>query len=178
MTGKHHSIAGLCAAACITTSVVASQDINIVPMLLLIGVTYVGGLFPDIDTKTSIISKKMKLTSKILSSLFGHRGFLHSPLFVFMMTLIGWLIFKHYNIMDYFYIYLGFTVGMLMHLTCDMATKGGLPLMYPYTRKRFSISVLESGSKWEPITLTFICVLAAIVTGLCIFKGWYINCIL
>jgi inner membrane protein len=94
---------------------------------------------------------------------------------VAIIWLLCKFLFEKYAITAYSPIYLGFIAGMLMHLVCDMATKGGLPLFYPYNRKRFSISVMESGSKFEFIPLIFICVLCIGLTVLFVWKGWYLT---
>ncbi len=181
MNGKHHSIAGLCTATCLTATEIAyhcpQNWHEVIPIAGMVVATYIGSLFPDIDTRTSKLGKKMKISSAIVSKLFGHRGFFHSPLFVAIAFLLCWRIFLWQNIMDYSVIFLGFIAGMLTHLACDMATKGGLPLFYPYNRKRFSISVIESGSKWEWIPLTFICLLSIGLTVLSIVKGWTVSTI-
>ena len=170
-------IAGLCTAGCITASVIMEQQATIVPIVGMAAATVLGGMFPDIDIRTSKISKRMKLTSRIISSLFGHRGFLHSPLFIGLVYLICLTIFQNKDIMQYSYIYVGFCAGFVMHLFCDMATKGGIPLLYPFYRKRFRFGVFESGHKFEWISLTFICVLTIALTGFLIWNGVYLGAI-
>lgn len=180
MKGKNHAIAGLCAGGCTVASIITAYGIpgsgkTIAITAGTFAVAYLGSLFPDIDSRTSKMGKKLKITSKIVSSLFGHRGFFHSPLFAGLIYLLCRFLFERNGITEFSPIYIGFIAGMLMHLACDMATKGGLPLLYPYTRKRFSISILESGSKYEVIPLIFICMLAVGLTVFMLYKQIYIT---
>lgn len=175
MKGKNHLIAGVCAAGCLTTSVVIEQQTGLIPIAGMAVATCIGSLFPDIDSRTSKLGKKMKITSWLCSKVFGHRGFLHSPLFIVLVYLLCWTIFKHNNIIQYNYIWGGFIVGMLTHLICDITTKGGVPLLYPWSRGKISLGVLSSGSKWEPVSLIFIMALIIGATVLMIWNGWYFS---
>lgn len=169
MKGKNHLIAGVCTAGCLTASAIIEHEVGIIPIAGMAAAACFGSLFPDIDSRTSKLGKRMKFTSWLCSKVFGHRGFLHSPLFVALTYLVFWLVFDKCGITEYNYIWGGFIAGMLMHLMCDMATKGGLPLLYPWARYRFRFGVLESGSKWEWVSLTFIMVLTI---GISVLMMW------
>jgi inner membrane protein len=164
MTGKHHLIAGSIAGCCVAASTIVKGD----PNVLLIGgtvlTTMVGSLFPDIDSRTSKLGSKMKITSTIASKLFGHRGFLHSPLFAICMFLLCNILFEHFQIEKYSLLYYGFVIGIINHFACDITTKGGIPLLYPMTKAKFSFSPMKSGSKWEFIPLAIVCSLSVILT--------------
>ena len=80
MTGKHHLIAGTVTGACLATSAVVAGNANYLIVGGAVLTTMIGSLFPDIDSSTSKLGSKMKITSTIINKLFGHRGFLHSPL--------------------------------------------------------------------------------------------------
>lgn len=175
MKGTNHFIAGVGTAVCLTASAIIEHKTGIIPIAGMAAAACLGSMFPDIDSRTSKLGKKMKITSWLCSKVFGHRGFLHSPLFVALTYLIFWIVFDKNNITAYNYIWGGFIAGMLMHLMCDMATKGGLPLLYPWARYRFSFGVLQSGSKWEWISLLFILVLTAGLTVLMIANGIWLS---
>ncbi len=175
MKGTNHMIAGACTAGCLVTSAVLQQNVGIIPIAGMAVAAVVGSLFPDIDSRTSKLGKKMKIASFLASKFFGHRGFLHSPLFVVLTYLLCWVIFKYNGILEYSYIYGGFIAGMLMHLACDMTTKGGIPLLYPWDRGKFSIGTLASGSKWEFVSLIFVMVLAIGITALMVYNGIYLS---
>ena len=174
MTGKHHIIASTDAGACIITSALSNNYHNIPVLIGTVGTTALGGLFPDIDSKTSKLGSKFKITSTIISKLFGHRGFLHSPIFaVAMFFLLRWVFVKN-NIADYSLLYYGFVFGILNHFFCDMATKGGIPLLYPFQKVKFSISPMKSGSKYEIGVVIFISLIIVAITFLCIAKEIFI----
>ena len=168
MTGKHHSIAGISAGICMTSSLIYFKDITIVPAVCTgIGLV-VGSLFPDIDSSTSKLGKRVKPVSKIISKLFGHRGFFHSLIFIGLLFLLLKHIFDTKNISQYNVIYIGFCCGCLLHLVCDMMTKGGVPLLYPFSKFKFHLTGMKSGSKYEPIALGFVILCIVAVTILCI----------
>lgn len=174
MKGSNHIIAGVCTAGCLTASAIIEQNAGIIPIVGMAGAACLGSLFPDIDSRTSKLGKKFKILSWLCSKVFGHRGFLHSPLFVALLYLIFWMVFDKNGITQYNYIWGGFLAGILIHFMCDMATKGGLPLLYPIARYRFGFGVLESGSKWEWISLAFIMALTVGVSILMIWNGvWF-----
>lgn len=173
MKGSNHLIGGVATAGCIVTSALIENKVGLIPIAGMGIAAIIGSLFPDIDSRTSKLGKKLKLTSIIVSKCFGHRGFFHSPLFIALTYLGCWFAFNHYNITDYSYIYLGFAAGMLMHLACDATTKGGIPLLYPWSKGKFSIGVLKSGNKYEKVSLWFLIILAIGLTIVMIYNGIY-----
>jgi inner membrane protein len=177
MTGKHHLVSGVVAGICCATSIMMGNENGLGSDLIVacgsLVAASIGSLVPDLDTKTSKLGKKMKITSTIASKLFGHRGFLHSPLFVVCIFILGALLFKKINATDFSPIYYSFALGMLNHLACDMTTKGGIPLLYPFTRVKFSLSPMKSGSKWEPVMLIIMCLLSIGLTILFISNGTF-----
>ena len=179
MTGTHHLIAGMGAAGCLMASTLSyhmpSDWKSAIPIAGMAAGAIVGSIFPDIDTKTSMISKKMRIISAILRHMFSHRGFLHSPLFVALISLLCWWLFHRYNITDYTFIYVGFVAGLLNHLICDFCTKGGLPLLYPFSKHKFNVSSMHSGSKKEPYVLMFVCMCMFGIDLVLILRHIYIN---
>ena len=178
MKGSNHLIAGVCTAGCLTASAIIENEAGILTIAGMAMAAGIGSLFPDIDSRTSKLGKRMKITSWLCSKVFGHRGFLHSPLFLAITYILCWTIFRTNNIMEYNYIWGGFIAGMLMHLMCDITTKGGIPLLYPWARGRFSLGTLKSGSKWEFVSLFFIMALAIGITVLMIWNGVYLSLLL
>ena len=179
MKGKNHMVAGACTAGCLVVSAIVEGNAGIIPIVGMGAAAAFGSMFPDIDSRTSKLGKKMKIMSWLCSKVFGHRGFLHSPLFAALTYLICWMVFDKNNIpAEYSYIWGGFIAGMLMHFMCDMATKGGLPLLYPIARYRFGFGVLESGSKWEWVSLVLIMALAVGATVLLMLNGVWLSTLL
>ena len=148
MNGKLHLSLGTFVG--IAGAILIENDLNMaVPFA--IG-TMIGSLFPDIDQPSSTISKPIPIIPKLLNKVFGHRGFIHSPLFVFLL----YILLSRYdsNIMIHKLV-IGFTLGMIIHLVQDFFTKGGIPLFFPFTRQKISFGFFKSGSKADPI-ITFI----------------------
>ena len=173
MTGKHHLIAGVCVGSCLTTSVIISGNYEAIPIATGFLGAVVGSLFPDIDTSTSKIGRKIKIISKIINNIFGHRGLFHCPLLIIGLFFLFRYIFERNAITEYNIAYIGFLFGMGIHLVCDMFTKGGIPVLYPFYTTKFSLTKMKSGSKKEPIALgVVVCVI--LITGIALFNGIYL----
>lgn len=155
MTGRSHLcfgiITGSATAACLYGDNNIGMGIGVLSSVIL------GSLFPDIDNRKSLISKKMKILSVITNKLFGHRGFLHSPVFILLITLLS------LNCLPerYHFIAWGYTVGLAGHLFLDMLTAGGVPLLYPFYKKRFRIIRARTGGRAELFILIISCVFSA-----------------
>ncbi|MEY9976742.1 metal-dependent hydrolase [Lysinibacillus sp. RC79] len=147
MQGNTHIIGG------ITASLAFAQISNDNP-LVLVGAGVIGALLPDICHGGSKIGRKFPIISKTVNSLFGHRSFTHSLLFLF---LVGVLL---HTFIPYESISLGILLGMASHVLLDMGTKKGVKLFYP-----ISISVrlpltTKTGSKAEKIVFMLLTMLS------------------
>ena len=100
MTGKHHIVSGTVVGLCFSASLLASGHMEI-GVVGAFATTVLGSMFPDIDTSTSKLGKRMKFTSKLMNMLFGHRGFLHSPIFVILSIILFHWLFKNNGIVCY-----------------------------------------------------------------------------
>lgn len=90
------------------------------------------------------------LSSKLI---FGHRGFLHSPLFLIIL----WFGLARFQ-------YLGpvLCAGYLGHLVQDLFTAGGIPLFFPI-HKKVSLSPFNTGGIMDYVmTCIFIAIIAYI----------------
>lgn len=175
MKGKHHMIAGVCAGACLTASALVVSDFGFVPIVGGFIGTVVGSLFPDIDSSTSKLGSKIKIVSKIINNLFGHRGLLHCPLLIVGLFFLFRMLFRNWGITDYSIVYIGFLLGMLMHLVCDITTRGGIPVLYPFYTMKFSLTPMKSGSKWEPLMLGVIMLFAIVCFVACVLNDVYLT---
>ena len=85
MTGRTHILGGVTAGLIYTTFFMPEN-------MLLFGGTVVlstiGGLMPDIDHPSSKAGRKEGIFSTIINKIFGHRGFLHTPLFIFLFFIL------------------------------------------------------------------------------------------
>jgi inner membrane protein len=97
------------------------------------GGVMLGSLLPDIDHPQSYLGRRLWILSAPINKLFGHRGFTHSLLSLFLLgtaTAVWWA-----NNPLFFG---GLLLGYLSHLLGDMTTISGVPLLYPKkTRYKF-----------------------------------------
>ncbi|SDM40581.1 inner membrane protein [Psychrobacillus sp. OK028] len=134
MTGNTHIIGGLAA------SLAVAQVTNYEP-ILLVSAGVVGALIPDICHGGSRIGRKFKVLSKVINTLFGHRSFTHSLLFLGLMALLLT------SFVDNESIVIGILVGIASHLLLDMATKNGIKLLFPLkVTIRFPITARTGGT--------------------------------
>ena len=114
-------------------------------LILYIKSIKIGSLFPDIDHPKSYLGKRFPFISKKINSIFHHRGFTHSLLFIYSLILVFMLIsifLKIFYSYIYFYINIyifsiefGFILGCISHIFFDMFNPSGVSLLYPSTKK-------------------------------------------
>jgi len=150
MNGKTHKIGGVCAGI-IATSMLIEAPYSFDKILIggvLIGGSIIGSLMPDIDLPSSTVGKKVKPLSYLIHQIFGHRGITHTPILhiicsIFLLLLGGSLT----GIIRL--IYLGFVMGLFVggisHIILDSMTVKGLPLFYPFTKKKYRIANFTTG---------------------------------
>jgi inner membrane protein len=120
MNGKTHLLTGLAAGFLL------SQSVKPADAGMVIAVTSVAALLPDIDHPQSLISSFIP-GGFILSAFTGnHRGVTHSALAGFVAGGLAFLV------SDNPMIGLGVGVGWLIHLVGDMLTPSGVPLLLPF----------------------------------------------
>ena len=103
-----------------------------------------GSLLPDIDHPQSWVGRRIRVISRPLAAVIGHRGFTHSILAVAACVL---LLRRHglsRTIVD------PLVVGYLSHLVADLLTSSGLRLAWPLQR-RFAIPLCDTGSLREQL---------------------------
>ena len=100
-----------------------------------------GSLFPDSDAPTSTIGDLITPASAMIKSMVGHRGLLHTPIFYVGMYLA--LKYTGYLSIPA----LGFFLGVVIHLTQDLLTKGGIMILYPFINYRFCLLPVPSGHR-------------------------------
>lgn len=162
MTGKTHLAVGV--GAGITIGITSAlSGCNPTIAVLSAASCAIGSLMPDIDSRKSKAGKEMKITSFFVNKIFGHRGFVHSPLClaIFTIPLIAGLKLTNYN--EFIPLVFGFIAGYISHLVLDTMTKGGIPWLYPISKNKFSLCKIRSGSFLE-ILIAFV-VLALFIAG-------------
>jgi inner membrane protein len=138
------------------------------PSLWAIPVIVLGALAPDIDNKGAIVRWKRWMKpvlgdalaggieqlllsfSGVVRSVFGHRGFLHTPVFCSLLFAAG-IALGNVGVTH-------FAWGYATHLAADCCTVAGIPLLGPFQRNRFSLLPIRTGSAGE---LLAVCVVVA-----------------
>lgn len=106
----------------------------------------IGSIYPDIDLPDSTLGYFLRPLSEPLSHFFGHRGFVHSPLHLFLLViLLNWilspLIFSKYLVAS-------FAIGYLAHLVQDTFTQGGVPWLWPISFKFHFTNLSSNNPIW------------------------------
>lgn len=147
MNGITHKIGGACTGIIVATCL---PNMDIKSTAIIVGASVIGSLIPDIDEPNSIVGKKVHLLSKGIKKILGHRGIIHTPLWLALnVCLLYWLHLKFapnwianfdYNSFPWmYYVCLGFGVGYASHLFLDFITPQGIMLFYPLSDWRFHI---------------------------------------
>jgi inner membrane protein len=133
MTGKTHITGGIAA------SLAFAQITNYDPVILLCAGT-IGALLPDICHGGSKIGRSFPALSKIINTLFGHRTFTHSLLFLLLVGVLLNAVSANEAANA------GVLVGMASHYILDMATKNGIKLFFPLrVTVRFPLTATTGG---------------------------------
>lgn len=97
------------------------------PIMIAVG-TAIGALIPDLDSKTSTISKH---TTTLFAHLFTHRGFLHSIFGWLVFCVLMGLIYRQPTFHWLLPFFLGLDAGYLLHLIEDSFSREGTSLLSP-----------------------------------------------
>jgi inner membrane protein len=121
--------------------------LDAVALVLAIG----GSLLPDIDHPHSWVGRRVRVVSRPLAAMIGHRGFTHSILAVVVCAcLLRWQGFSRG-------IAAPIVVGYLSHLGADFFTSSGLRLAWPL-RRRFAIPLCKTGSPAESMIVMVVAI--------------------
>ncbi len=147
LTGNTHIVGGIAA------SLAYAQFSGESPMVM-VGAGIVGALLPDICHSGSRIGKRLPILSKIINTVFGHRTFTHSLLFLLIVSVLMNAVISSDVIKT------GVIVGMVSHYLLDMATKNGIKLFFPVRLTvRFPVTT-RTGSKVESLVFSLLALLS------------------
>ena len=156
MTYKTHFVGGICAAG-IVGAVMPIENIAVVA-----GVSAFSALLPDIDIEGSKVNNKAGIVDKGVSSVFSHRGFIHTPiLYVVLYVLMSMVLPQA--------ICLGFLIGTISHLVLDTFNYKGIMWMYPLSRKHFHIASIKTRTTMETV---FMAIMIAITLFFLVNNGF------
>lgn len=158
MNGICHKIGGITASV-ITAYTIVSE---ITPTVLVTSIVAgtLGSLVPDIDEPNSTLGRKVKLLSKGIKVIFGHRGILHTPFFLILVS-VG-LFFALKQCPEEYLVLatqasIFFIIGYLSHLVLDTLTPAGIMLLYPFSKNKMGIIGMKG--KYRDILVSAICIL-------------------
>lgn len=143
-----HGIGGL-GAGLATASLIGVNDVS---EATIIAGAVLGSLIIDIDHTKSFIGRKAPVASHLASAVFKHRGFLHTPLFIVLASMIisaGILFLDGPEQSWARQFAAGLIPGMLSHIILDTFNKGGISWLWPITKKRYRLLSIKTDSITE-----------------------------
>jgi len=147
---------------------------GLAPSLLSLPIIVLGSLAPDVDNQgaivrwgrwlepwvgesiASMIEAPLLALSDITRSVFGHRGFLHTPIFCAILFTAGGVLKWEWLI--------HFAWGYATHIAADCCTVSGVPLLGPFDNRRVSILPIRTGSMGELVVVGAVLVVLALTT--------------
>lgn len=167
MTGRAHLMGGALIGVSFMINKNYSEGIP-----FIIG-SMTGSVFLDIDSRNSKISNRLPVLSFMTRLFVGHRGIVHTPIFIIILSIMIQCVSMVLHIPEHFL--LGFICGSFCHLLQDSMTRRGIRWLYPITNKSFHILYLRSGRGlfygFKEVVLT---ILIAGIIVLPIFLGGYL----
>ena len=163
MLGKSHLLIGLAAGVVFDSYTHVSGppligQASVDGHLLISKVVYYfsvgfGALLPDIDNARSTMGRRLGPISKQIQHLAGHRTLFHSLLGLAIGCLLA---IGLEQLVSYLFalrgvtlstgvvnashlIFIGVLFGSIMHIGADALTTGGVPLLWPFSHKRYGL---------------------------------------
>ena len=150
MTYKTHFVGGVCATA--LTSVVMPVE----NMVVVSAVSAFSALLPDIDIEGSKVNNKAGIVGKGVSSVFNHRGFIHTPILYIVLYMLMSIVLPKA-------VCLGFLIGTLSHLVLDTFNYKGIMWLYPFTKKHYHIASIKTRTFGETAFMVAMIIVTAIL---------------
>lgn len=152
MTGKTHALCGTVTMLAITAVNLSGFQLDGHTYLPAIGLLSVaaGSYMPDIDIHRSRLGQQHKFISKHLT----HRGITHTLLFPLVLTVVM-LMTAAAKIPVLPDLIFGYTVGWVAHIAADLCNRKGVPLFWPFYKKRVHIATFLTGS-WQEGAFIFL----------------------
>lgn len=151
MMGRTHVTGGMI-SSCVSL-LLFKQSVQTLPppaALLTLGAGMLGSLFPDIDHPQSSLGRQLPIVSDGISLIMGHRGGMHSLLAALLVGAAAALGMRF--VISPHYLFLGgilvaaFVLGYLSHLALDALTPSGVPFLWPFSERKFSLPLAHTGS--------------------------------
>lgn len=145
MTGKTHALCGTITMLAVTATNLSGFQLDEHVYLPAVGLLTVaaGSYMPDIDLHRSRMGQRHKFLSKHLT----HRGITHT-LFIPVILFIFMLVVAAMDIPVLPELVLGFNMGWIVHIAADLCNRKGVPLFWPFYKKRVHIATFLTSS-WQ-----------------------------
>lgn len=167
MTGKYHLMAATATGAAASVIYALNSGPEFVHFLNAGSIfisSSIAGLLPDIDLPKSTAGKCLKPISWTINKLFGHRTITHSGLWLIVLFV---LLYKT----EWAPYLIGTSIGFLSHMCTDTMTAGGVPWLYPLSKKRIRLTFVESGK----LDFLFTVIISTLLILAMVFYHCYIN---
>lgn len=104
----------------------------------------IGSILPDIDSPKSIIGRFCRPLSILINHYLGHRGLTHAPIIpIIFMFILKYNIFPISELL--YKLLFGLIAGYFIHLLQDLCTIRGIPILYPFSKKKMSLFKMKTG---------------------------------
>lgn len=128
----------------------------------------VGGLLPDIDTATSKISQKLGLVSFVVGKVTRHRGITHT-VFLWLLLWGGMSV----ALPEFVTFWVCGLIGCLSHIFLDALTPSGVPILWPFHKKKIHFMKIHTGGRIESLLSAVIWI--AVVYSVAILGKTYLD---
>lgn len=154
VTGATH-----CAAAiAVGINLAFSNNLGLEESIAVVAVSAIAGLMPDIDHPGSTISDMLGpiskvfnwLERKIMPSGMQHRGVTHTAI-IPLILLAAWATYADQSLL-----LMAFIQGYASHIALDCLTEQGCPILWPLTKFRVKIGLVQTGTNAESVICSLI----------------------
>jgi inner membrane protein len=180
MMAKAHMIVGATSWAVYHHYAPPFSDATLLQIGTLMTACAFAALLPDVDHPSSTLGQLISPVSKLISMMFGHRGFTHSLLALFgVIYVLGYMAPEATVVADVIDAVANksdpmqnhdlwitvISIGYLSHLLGDVITPAGLPLLYPFKKRFTTPYTIKAGGPGEGVVvLTYGLFAAALYT--------------
>ncbi|KAF0995185.1 metal-dependent hydrolase [Geobacillus sp. TFV-3] len=104
----------------------------------------IGSLLPDIDEPSSYVGRRSFGVARKVKEAFGHRGMTHSLIVWGVLAALVWR-----DSASPFAT--GLVLGCLFHIVEDFFSVQGVPLLWPFSSKRWKVPLYRTGKGMETV---------------------------
>ena len=140
MVGRTHDVAAFTALLMVLVYHPNIPQMTLLTAVVAFSANFIGGLFPDIDQRTSDFWDNFRLgpfVSRFITPLLGgHRNLSHSLVGLTIIGAVSAAILQYTSTIllldiNMEIVWYAFMIGVISHLIMDSITKDGLPLLWP-----------------------------------------------